>query len=487
MRNNIRIDLSRDKLRATIRITGDDWPSKADIYKALEASKVTHGILEDVVELCAMTRPKDVKLIAKGDPPVPGKDGWVEIMWKKQDTQQTEVEDGSTVDFRETSKIVSVNEGALLAQVFPPEKGEPGKAVTGQPVLPPKAKEFRIVAGRGVKLDSTGTKAYSTIQGMPVAKKISGALILVVEPSYTQVGDVNMKTGNIRFKGDVTVTGNITETMTVEASGNIKVNGIITGASVFCGESVIVQKNIIASEVTAGIGAVECGKLKYLIQDIYADLTELVKVMEKLREQSPNLEKIPFAQVINSLIENRYKNIRVNTKQLVATAKTFNLPYQVEEAVGAVGKFTTGLYTPQDFKDMMFYLSQSVEIMNNSEAKNSRVVASAVSASTINCSGEVVVTSKGCVNTTIYAGGNVKITGQFKGGEIYSEGNVEIDELGSNLGASPLVRVKMKNRVKIGKAVPGSIIQVGSNRINITKELGTAIYKLNSEGDIEII
>ncbi|MFZ5633429.1 MAG: DUF342 domain-containing protein [Bacillota bacterium] len=486
MPDYIKIDVSRDKLTATIRILSVEQTTRDEIVQALKNSGVVYGIFEDVVDLCASARPSEVMIIAKGDPPVPGKNGWVEILWEKKEESAVDI-DSVTVDYRETSKLISVNEGTLLAQRFPPQNGEAGKAVTGEVVLPPQPKEARIVAGKGVKLDTTEDRAYSTIQGRPVAKVAGNTVLISVEPSYTVAGDVCMKTGNIRFKGDVIVTGNVTETMTLEASGNVKVGGIVTGARVLCGESLLVQKNVISSDITAGIGIVECGKIKYLIQDIYADLTNLVQMMEQLRGKMSNVEKLSFSVVVNSLIENRFKNLRANAKQLVTT-KTFNLPFEVADAVESV-KILTGLqFNQEDFKEMMHNLSKAVDIMNSQESQKTRVTVNSAHGSTIKCSGEVVVTGKGCVNTTIYAGGDVKITGPFKGGEIFSEGNVEIDELGSNLGAPPLVRVKSKNTVKVNKTLPGSIIQIGSSRINITRELSAARYRLSGDGGtVEIV
>lgn len=487
MPDNIKIDISRDKLTATIKIFGIEQPTREEILKALEGSRVVYGIFEDVVDLCASVKVNDLMIVASGDPPVPGKNGWVDILWEKQDEHNEDGDSEKTIDYRETSKLVSVNEGTLLAQRFPPVNGEPGKSVTGDVILPPPPKEARIVAGRGVRLDSTEDRAYSAIQGRPVAKRAGTTVLITVDPSYTVVGDVSMKTGNIRFKGDVIVTGNILETMTVEASGNVKVNGIVTGAHVFCGESLAVQRNVISSNITAGIGAVECGKIKYLIQDIYNDLNNLIELMDQLRGKMSNIEKFTFSQVVNGLIENRFKNIRVIAKQLVAT-KTFNLPFEVADALESVKVIAGMQFSQEDFKELMHNLKQAVEVTGSQETQKARVTISSAHGSTINCSGEVIVNGKGCVNTTIHAGGNVKITGSFKGGEIYSEGNVEMDELGSNLGAPPLVRVKSKNVVKVNRTLPGSIIQIGSNRINVTRELGAARYRMSSDGEtIEIV
>lgn len=487
MPDNIKIDISRDKLTATIKIFGIEQPAREEILKALDDSRVVYGIFEDVVDLCSSIKVNDLMMIASGVPPVPGKNGWVDILWEKQEERDEEEDSAKTIDYRETSKLISVNEGTLLAQKYPPVNGEPGKTVTGEVILPPPPKEARIVAGRGVRLDAGEERAYSTIQGRPATKKAGATVFITVDPSYTVVGDVSMKTGNIRFKGDVIVTGNILETMTVEASGNVKVSGIVTGAHVFCGENLTVQRNVISSNITAGIGAVECGKIKYLIQDMYNDLSNLIELLDQLRGKMTNIEKFTFAQVVNGLIENRFRNIRVIAKQLAAT-KTFNLPFEVADALASIRIFAGMQFTMEEFKELMYNMRQAVEVMNSQEAQKAKVTVNSAHGSTINCSGEVFVSGKGCVNTTIYAGGNVKITGPFKGGEIYSEGNVEIDELGSNLGAPPLVRIKSKNMVKVNRTLPGSIIQIGSSRIHVTRELGTAKYKMSSDGEtIEII
>lgn len=488
MSNLIKVDISRDKLIAIIKFLGMDQPDREELLKALSDNNVVYGIMEDALDRCASGIPGEVTVIAKGDPPIPGKDGWVEILFEKiENEEDASVDEANVIDYRETSKLISVNEGTLLAQKHHPQVGEPGKTVTNEVVLPPKPREARIMTGRGVKLDSDAIKAYSTIQGRPVIKKSGSSILISVEPSYTISGDVCMKTGNIRFKGDIVVSGNISETMTLEASGNVTVGGIITGANVFCGANLIVKKNVISSNITAGMGSIECMKINYIIKDLYTDLNNMVQLMDQLKNKLSNIEKAPFAQVVNSLIDGRFKTIRPNAKQLASTA-TFNLPFEVSDAVESVKAFAAMNFTVDDFKKMMYNLSQAINFMSSQESKNAKVSIKSAFASAIKCSGEIIVSGKGCVNTTIYAGGNVKITGPFKGGEIYSEGNVQIDELGSNLGAPPLIRVKSKNIINIKKTLPGSVIQVGSARINISRQLSSAIYRLSSDGQkVEIV
>ncbi|MFZ5643187.1 MAG: DUF342 domain-containing protein [Bacillota bacterium] len=484
MPSTIKVDISRDKLTAIIKVLGEEHFTREDILNALRESGVVYGIFEDVVEIASSGAVDDFMVVAKGDPPVEGKHGWIEILWDKNESNSVrDVE--RTVDYRETSNLVSVNEGVLLAQRHPPQEGKPGKAVTGDAIMPPQVKTAKIMAGKGVKLDADGNRIFSSTQGRPVAKIAGPNVVISVEPSYTITGDVSMKTGNIRFKGDVVVTGNVNETMKLEASGNVTINGIVTGAHVSAGKSLVVQKNIISCEVSAGMGSVECGKIRYLVQDIYDDLGKLIMAIEQLKKQSPDIEKLPFSQVVNSLMENRFRNIRVNARQFI-TVKDFNLPFEVEEAVESVKIITSMHFNPGDFSKMMNALLKALSAMDSDEGKNAMIQVGSASASTIKCSGQVMVL-KGCVNTIVYAGGNVKIGGHFKGGEVYGEGNVELHELGSNLGAPPLVRVKPKSFVRVNNAHPGSIIQIGSNRVNVSQELVRSTFRLNSNGEIDII
>ncbi len=486
MSDNIRIDISKDKMLASIRMVSDETPTMEEVINKLKSAGITHGLIPEALQQCSVMQKGEPLVIAKGDPPTPGENGWVELLWD-QKKGNCGVEEEETIDYRETSNLCSVNEGDLLAQKHPPTKGKPGRAVTGEYIMPPDPREAVITLGRGVRLSSDGNKVYSTIQGMPVAKKSAVGALIKVDHSYTVSGDVSMKTGNIRFKGDVVVSGNVTETMIVEASGNITVAGIVTGAKIMCGESLVVHKNIISSEIIAGMGAVECGKIKYIMEDLFNDLKNLIKTLEQMKDKLAAVDKLSFAQVVHGLIEKHFKNIKVNTKQLINIG-TFNLPFEVVDALEAVKIIVGVSFDHKDFKDLMYHLDKAIKVMDLQEFEKASITAKAVHGSTINCSGEVHIIGKGCVNTDIYSVGNVKIVGPFKGGQIVSEGNVELDELGSGLGSPALVRVKSKNHIKAKNSKPGSVIQIGSNRLKITQELSAAKFVLNSNGEtIDIV
>jgi hypothetical protein len=273
--------------------------------------------------------------------------------------------------------------------------------------------------------------------------------------------------------------------MRLEASGNITINGIVTGAIVSSGKNLVIQKNVISSEVLAGIGAMETGKIGYLVKDLHEDINKLLLAIDQLKSQFQDIEKFPFNQLVNSLLESRFRNIKGNAKQFLAT-RNFNLPSEVEEAMEAVKAITSMHFSPEDMHRISVSMQKAVTAMESDVDTKAMIQVGSASAAIIKCSGDVFIL-KGCVNTTIYAGGNVRIRGHFKGGEVYSEGNVELDELGSNLGAPPLVRIKSKGFVRIKTTLPGSVIQIGSTRLNVSQELARSTFKLNSNEEIDII
>ena len=71
------------------------------------------------------------------------------------------------------------------------------------------------MAGRGVKLINNGRIAAAQIPGRPVYR--SGVLSISQQVVVEQ--DVSIRTGNIRFKGDVLILGNVHESMEIEAGG----------------------------------------------------------------------------------------------------------------------------------------------------------------------------------------------------------------------------------------------------------------------------
>ena len=132
------------------------------------------------------------------------------------------------VDYKNVYSISNIEEGQILAQIIPAEAGQDGKNVCGE-ILKKKVIKSKIIkVGEGCKIEDN--KIIATKTGRPSSK--NG--ILSVNNMY-KIQDVDMKSGNLNFVGDLDISGNINEGMTVKAGNyitigkNVEVSTVIAG------------------------------------------------------------------------------------------------------------------------------------------------------------------------------------------------------------------------------------------------------------------
>lgn len=490
MPSSVKVVFSRDKLTALICPVGkQDFVSMDEIYRELDKAGVKFGIKEDAVAKFSMCPAGDPLAIASGVPPIPGRDGYLEILFNKKPVTLNIESD--VVDFRETSTVVSVEAGEQLAEVHPPVPGTEGIAVTGEALEPPRPKEIKLQAGKGVFLSEDGTRAYAQVSGRPWVREAGLLKIVYCEPLYVHNGDVDIKTGNLRFKGDVRILGNICEAMEVEVTGTLEVKGLVTMARVISMGRIFIDGNVISSRIRAGILFPGAKKLGFMLADVHTELQNLANTLEQLKSRRIiNIEVVDYSRVVLGLLDSRFKNIRplVKNIQTFAKNKTDELPQEVNEVINSLNCFS-GLkpLNEEAFRDVFSSVAGAVEMLSRSKGEDSASVTikSSVS-SVIQSAGSVTVSGQGCVNTNITSGGNVYIKGSFKGGEILCEGDAEIDELGSGLGVPPVVRVAAGSIIKIKKAFEGSVIQVGNRRVTMSRDMESFRAKINKEDQLEL-
>lgn len=483
--------MSNDKLTAVIYLLGKNDSVEVDeIYQELERAGVKFGILEDAILRFSVFPTREPVVVARGVPPVPGRDGHLEVLYGKNQDKLPGLED-DVVDFRETSKIVSVEAGSPLVEVHPPIPGEEGIAVTGEAIKPPAPKEIKLQAGKGVALNREGTRAVAQVNGRPWVREAGLLKVINCDPVYIHGGNVDIKTGNLRFKGDVKILGDVCEAMEVQVTGDLEVQGLVTMARVISGGKIIVFGNVINSRLRAGILFPGAKKLAFIMGDLHTELENLAIALRHLKSKKIiDFELVDFNRVALGLLDSRFKNIRPMVKNVQAFVKNKmeELPQEVIEAINSLNCFT-GLktLTEKEFENVFREMSTAVELLSHSkvEGSASTIIKSAVN-SVIQSAGNFTVTGQGCLNTNITAAGNVYIRGSFKGGEILCEGNADIYELGSSLGVPPVVRVAAKSNIKINKAREGSVIQVGNRRVTLTKDINSFRAKLNRDEQLEL-
>ncbi|WP_010282374.1 DUF342 domain-containing protein [Bacillus timonensis] len=233
--------VSKDKLTVHVNASKDSTPIQSeenDVYSLLTKHGISFGIKRDIISnmfsnLNDMHFPL---LIAEGEAPTKGEDGFLKLEFpeKKKEFQSKEV-----LNFRNVREIPSVKAGQLIATVYPGKPGLPGKNVFGHPIRAVNGKPYSLKLGKNIV--ETSGKLYATIDGQV---SISGNKINVL-PVYEVNGDLNLKTGNIDFIGNVTIRGNVPSDYVVKAGGDISIYGIVEGAQLEADGSIYISGGIV--------------------------------------------------------------------------------------------------------------------------------------------------------------------------------------------------------------------------------------------------
>lgn len=121
---------------------------------------------------------------------------------------------------------------------------------------------------------------------------------------YIHHGDVDIKTGNLRFKGDVKIAGNVCEAMEVQVTGNVEVQGLVTMARVVSGGKIIILGNIVGSRLRAGILFPGAKKLGFMMTDVHTELQNLAQALDLLKiKKIINFDLVDYSRVVLGLLD----------------------------------------------------------------------------------------------------------------------------------------------------------------------------------------
>lgn len=463
-----------------------------EIMLEIAKKNTTYGLKQYVIQQLLAQPESGRYIIAEGDPPGETIDEKVEIIAKEKSSKEKIDDKSLRVDFRNMFEILSVEQGELLAVKHPGKQGNPGKKVTNEPIIPAMPLVYELSAGNGTEIIDDGFKVTAKISGSPIVRKLGNKYIVDIKPAFKKNGDVDLASGNIRFKGDVVVTGNVCEGMSVQASGKVDISGMIFEANISALEGINAKQNITGSNLMAGGNKALYGNFFKTLDPIYSDLTEITKVLPSLAKH-PQLQNVKTGQLIQVLIDKKYPRLPsfINDLMKFAEGGSFGLPQEITELIEDIDKHIRGLNLLRlESVDLLLGILQKIaaaqEAIAKIASKKSDIFFPYAVNSKIESSGNVTVNGGGCINTIIRAGGKVNIAGVFRGGEIFANNDVSINEAGSELGAKTLIRVNEKRKVYLNKAYEGVRIQIGDRQLTFHSMQNNIKAELNKDGAISV-
>jgi uncharacterized protein (DUF342 family) len=220
-----------------------------DEVKALiEQAGIVQGLnseaLLDVLDSVSKNLAVANKLVAQGKPAKGTEERKVVFHTRLASGRRVRLMDDGTADFKNQDTITQVSRGELLATLPPPGQGvEDGWDVTGKVISAVSREETPVLAGRNVRTEEQpdgGAKYFADADGELSFERNT----LEVKELHTVGGDVDLTTGNVKFKGKVHVKGSVLSGFTVVAGDDAVIDEVVQASFVSSDGAIAVGQGI---------------------------------------------------------------------------------------------------------------------------------------------------------------------------------------------------------------------------------------------------
>lgn len=476
----------------TIEIRKPLYIEPNDVILKLQELGIVHGIDYVAIHSSCASSEDGTFLIAEGTSPTKGKDGYFQLYNNVEIKKQLKEREDGSVDFRDFREFPSVNFGQIIGEVIPPKEGNAGMSVMGEMIEPMKVYPLKIKAGTGVLLVDD-LKVVSTESGYPEVK-ISGQLAIVsVIPKLVLYQGVTIETGNVNYLGAVEIKASVQDGMKVEAKGNILIEGNVYRAKVLSGKSIIANKNIIASQLTAGNGSLiklELSNVLMRLSDALINMNAAITQLTHVSAFKVNSLKVTgLAPLIKILCDSKFKDIPLLVNEYVKKVRE-HAELEIEwidfadKLYREFANFHTS--TLKSEEDIANIANQAKELYLSVESETKDDVpfikADFVQNSEIYSNGDILISGQGVYSSNLFARKNIVIKGFVRGGEIYGEDSVTINEVGYRTGSYVKIAVSKKGFIKIKNASENTTIQVGGQSQILFNKAKNIYARLDEQG-----
>jgi uncharacterized protein len=231
----VKISVTNDGLQAYMTI--EEAPADSSVLgesvaEALNQAGVVYGVKKGILKNLHKVRPGTRVLIAEGEEPKDGADGYVHFMYEKYP-------EGSEKYF----PLNNVTRDAVIAVLHPPCEGKPGRTVRGTIIKQKVGKKATLRAGANTVIESENPVTIKAAADGHAVYQKDGRLEIM--PVVTIEGDIDGKTGIIEFTGSVVVKGNVNSGARISVNGDLTVSGNVRDAVITAGGNVSIKEGFI--------------------------------------------------------------------------------------------------------------------------------------------------------------------------------------------------------------------------------------------------
>lgn len=456
-----------------------------EIKEQLMKKGVIYGIIELNLQKCTKNDNISNIIVSKSLLAVNGKDDKIVFKVPMNEKKLFSEDKTGKVDFKSIGFVQAVEAGTMLAERIEGTEGKDGIDIFGKKIHCKKGKKKYIKAGEGT--EAKGNAIYSKIKGRPCLK---GSCICVYK-CYELPGNVDLKTGNINFAGDVIIRGSVLEGMKVESGNSICIDGNVENAEIYGKGNVEIKKNIISSKVTSGGEDILCSRQITNLNSMKNYLTLLLETMEQIKEN--NLLGIDRrdGEIVKVLIENKFTQIP-NCFYNMLTCLSSERETKEKELLNLIkdkliGNGPLSLKSSNELYPIIDLININVKMIKKVISLPVDVKVGYCQDSKLSSSGDVIFTGKGSYISNVTAAGNIYFESPesiIRGGVLEAGKEIKCSKVGSTGGVITKLKVEKEGHIWADSAYQNTVFIIGMKECSIDYPSKSIHAYLDDNGEL---
>jgi len=437
--------------------------TELEINKELLDNNIKYGIMKMNIMKCAKTYEITELLIARGKKNIEAVNDRLEIKYNSAENQKDKnYDDEQVIDYKAIGSVQGVEEGQVLAIHYPGKNGIDGINITGKNIVTKIARRIILGIGEGCKIEN-GNTVVATTKGRPSSR---GSTFFVYK-THKITGDVDLKTGNIQFVGDIIISGNVHEGMKVEAGNSILVKNNVTEAQITASGDIVIKGNVIHSSVAAGKEDVLT--LEYLsdLKGMKYDLSKLIASITQLKEMNLIERGTSDGEIVKILLETKFKRLRqtsieIAKKILQQQNAEDELLFIIKNKILDIGTLNIRNYL--ELNDAVTIIDSKILVLDMDLTLPVNVLLDYCQDSVIKSSGNIILTGKGEYVSQIVATDSIifqKDKSLARGGVLKAGKEIKCKIVGGSGGVSTKLIVESHGQIWAEIAYQNTRIVIG--------------------------
>lgn len=460
-----------------------------EVKAELDRLGIVYGIQEQEIRSYLENGSTESIVAAKGEAAVDDTEDVVKYHFDAED-KSIKYDDSNydNIDYRDAKVIVCVKKGEVLAERIPGVEGKDGKDIYGRVIKKKNYRKKFLRVGNGCKIENDNT-VVSEIDGRPYVK----SNIISVKEMYEVPGDVNIKTGNIKFIGDIKIYGAVTEGMTIESGGIVEIMKNVENSNISAVGDINIKGNILGSNITAGGDDVISLKRIDDLENFITHMTSLMEAVAQVKKFNLLGYNKEDGEIIKHLLETKY---RFMNKICVSIIKDFMYDDidSDDRIITLIRQRLVGM-APLEIKnygvlnELIQAAKTKIAELNENLALPVNVNITYCQDSTIKSSGDIIFTGKGEYISDITAYRKIIFTlsnSVVRGGELYAGEEIRCKNVGSPRGVATKIAVGEKGHIWIAVAYQNTKLSVGGKEMVLESPSRNIHAYQDSKGDLVV-